>query len=269
MKGPRFFNSATLSVSERLLLRGGSGRMLPIQVLYGVYEHPMLGLTLIDTGYGPAVTEGDERSLALRLYARFLNIGLNDADAPDAVLRREGWNAGAVQTVILTHFHADHIGRLKEFPNARILADADAWAVLKDRSRLGQLHAGCFAELLPDDFEARMTGFEALPLVRHPLLGPCRDLTGAGEVLAVPLPGHALGHHGVLFSNLERPLLYAVDTQWLFQAVAEDRLPGYPARAIYSSDRQARESVERVRAFARAGGEVVLCHDPNTGPHRL
>lgn len=269
MKGPRFFNSATLSVSERLLLKGGSRRKLTIPVLYGLYEHPLLGLTLIDTGYGPAVTEGAERSLALRLYARFLKITLNTDEAPDQVLRREGWTAGAVQTVILTHFHADHIGRLKEFPNARILASEDAFSALTSQSRLGQLHGGYFPELMPDDIEARMTGFEALPLVRHPLLGPCRDLTGAGEVLAVPLEGHALGHYGVLFSNLEKPLLYAVDTQWLWQALAENRLPGYPVRAVYASERAARDSVERVRAFARAGGEVVLCHNPDRGPHRL
>lgn len=269
MKGPRFLNSATLSVSERLLLKGGSGRKLSIPVLYGLYEHPLLGLTLIDTGYGPAVTEAAERSLALRLYARLMKIELIADNAPDQVLRREGWNAGAVQTVILTHFHADHIGRLREFPNARILASADGYGVLKAQSRLRQMHGGYFPELMPDSFECRMTGFEALPLVRHPLLGHCRDLTGSGEVLAVPMPGHAHGHYGVLFSNLERPLLYAVDAQWLWRAMAENRMPGLPLRAVYANERLALDSVECIRAFARAGGEVMLCHDPDHGPHRL
>jgi hypothetical protein len=63
------------------------------------------------------------------------------------------------------------------------------------------------------------------------------------------------------------PLLYATDTQWLMRAIVEDRCPGFPASIIAYDRAAARWSVEVVRNFIAAGGEAMLCHDPQ--PHRL
>jgi hypothetical protein len=63
---------------------------------------------------------------------------------------------------------------------------------------------------------------------------------------------------------LERPLLYAADAQWLMQAIVEDRLPGWPARWTLEDPAAARVSARRISAFAAAGGEVVLCHEPES-----
>ena len=174
-----------------------------------------------------------------------------------------------MQTVILTHFHADHIGRLREFPGARVIAPGAAFADLRGRGRLGQLHHGYFRELLPDDIEARMTPIEAFPRLSHPIFGQTFDLGGDRGFLAVDLPGHALGHVGFLFPEKPRPLLYAVDVQWHWDALKDGRFPGLPASAVYSDRGAMSRSCARVRAFAEKGGAVVLCHDPADGPHGL
>ena len=49
-------------------------------------------------------------------------------------------------------------------------------------------------------------------------------------------------------------------------AIAQNRPPLGPARAVYADGRAAMDSLARVRAFARAGGRVVLCHDPDPVP---
>lgn len=265
MMDPVFPNSAVVSVPERFILGGGRFARVQVAVRYGVFRHPRLGLTLIDTGYGPQVTAAAGRSLALRAYAGILRIRLREEGAPAAVLQRMGYCPKDVDTVIATHFHADHVARLSEFPRARILASAEAYVHLMRLPRRAQLHHGFFAELLPADFRMRLMPLEDLPPSTHPDLGSCRDLGGNGDLLAVDLPGHALGHFGVLFPHLAQPLLYAVDTQWHRAAIREGRPPGLPASAVYADRNQAMASVHRVLGFAQSGGRVVLCHDPAIG----
>nr|WP_316656347.1 MBL fold metallo-hydrolase [uncultured Gellertiella sp.] len=269
MTGPLFFNSAGILARERLVLAGGSRRRIPIAVRYGVWDHPEPGLTLIDTGYGPEVTQPPGGRLILRLYSFLLGPTLRPADAPSSVLARSGRLPSDVKTVILTHFHADHVARLKEFPEARIIGCGKGYARLRSLSRAGQLHQGFFRELMPEDFEDRFRGFETFPFSDYPLPGGCRALTEDGSLLAVPLPGHAIGHHGLFWPKLPVPLLYAADVQWLWQAIAEDRPPGYPARLVYADPETAKQSSDVVRSFARSGGAVVLCHDPDPGPYRM
>ncbi len=266
---PVFPNSALIHVPEWMILRGGSRKAVPVAVRYGVFRHPSLGLTLVDTGYGPAVTEGAGRSLSMKAYAAILKIRLVEEESPQAVLSRSGLRTTDVDTILLSHFHADHTARLREFPNARILAPGAAYSRLS-RARLPyRLHNGYFRELMPDDFEARMTPFEEFDSLDHPLWGTVRDIAGDGSCLTVSLPGHAHGHCGFVFSGRGKPLLYAVDAQWCWRAIAEDRYPGLPASAVYSDADAAIRSCERVRIFARSGGQVVLCHDPSPGPFEL
>jgi len=172
-----------------------------------------------------------------------------------------------IRTVIVTHFHADHVGGLADLPGTRILTSRRAWNAVKRRGKTGNALAGVFDRLLPEDLERRLAFFEASDQVQAPLgLGQAWDIAGDGSLLVVDLPGHHDGHVGLCFPNRARPLLYATDVQWLLRAVIEDRAPGFPA-SLTQHDRKANaNSLAKVRAFAAAGGEVVLCHDPGAHP---
>lgn len=263
MRPPVFPSSAVVRVPEWMILGGGRSRLVPVAVRYGIVLHPVLGVTLIDTGYGPQVTQDPNRGFALRAYAALLRIRLLEEGAPAAVLARLGLAPRDVQTILLSHYHADHVARLSEFPQATIMAPRLALDDLSARSRAGQLHHGYFRELLPDDFRVRMQPFETCPEVAHPLFGTGWDIAGDGSLLVFDLPGHALGHCGFLFPDLERPLLHAVDVQWHWRAIRDGRCPGLPASAVYCDRQAALATVGKVRAFAESGGKVVLCHDPD------
>ena len=117
-----------------------------------------------------------------------------------------------------------------------------------------------FDELLPADFEARLTPLESLPTVPLPFgLGEGRDVLGDGSMLSVPLPGHALGHTGLIWPGQKR--VYAADAQWLKQAMRENRPPKGPARWVYADEDEMRQSLDRLRGAEAAGCEVAFCHD--------
>lgn len=250
---PVFRNSAFVRAPERFVLRGGRWRSIDLPVRYGVFDHPRVGRCLIDTGYTARVTQG-RRSLPLSLYAQILQPRLQPDALPGA--------APKIDTILLTHLHADHVSALLDYPDAAIFANGAGVDHFLDGTEFGRVRHGVFGELLPDNLRSRIIRFETLPAVEAPLgLGRAHDVFGDGEVLAVALPGHMRGHTGFVWPRLDRPLLYAADSQWLARAVMEDRSPGPPARWIMDDVKADAETRWRIAAFARAGGEVVYCHD--------
>ncbi|QPC93735.1 MBL fold metallo-hydrolase [Mesorhizobium sp. INR15] len=265
-----FANSAWVTAAERLILRGGSWRSVRLRVRYGLIIHPRVGPVLIDTGYTPHVTSGADRGATLRLYGAMLKPELNLAGQPIPVLARFGLAPRDVNAVIVTHFHADHISGLSQFPNARFIASDAAWSRQKQKTAWQNLRHGVFPELFPADFENRLDGLSAKRRIaaRGDIPGGA-DLFGDGSVVAVDLPGHADGQFGLLFPQMDRPLLYAVDVQWLLKALAQNRTPGFPARLLAEDFAAIEPSSAILRRFAATGGDVVFCHDPEVTPYDL
>ena len=257
-----FTNTALVHVRERLVLRGGNWRRkLALKVRVGILERPD-GVVLIDAGYGIEALTAPGRSWGLCAYGRILNPTLLPEGAPDAALARLGYSATDVTTVVVTHFHADHVSTLARFPQARLIAHRPTYEKILGRSRLANLHRGIFRELLPTDMGARLTDITGIHQVVAPMgLGPAHDIFGDGSVLAVDLGGHAEGHFGLCFACNPKPLLYAVDAQWL-RAALPDHIPGFPARWVAEDYGALIDRADRVAALAEAWGEVLLCHDP-------
>lgn len=266
---PRFFTTSILPVSERLVLKGGRWGKINLRVRVGYFHHERLGHCLIDTGYfNDRLLRELPASAFLFLYRALLRPTTINDDPVASGLARLGLKKEDIQTIVITHFHADHIGALRDFPAARCLCSHEAWASYRENTHLKNALSGIFDVLIPDDLEKRLGFFEDYPAVTAPDgLGEGRDLLGDGSLLTVDLPGHAEGHVGLCFPRLPTPFLYATDTHWLIRAILEDRAPGFPASLIGDDSAAKRSSLERVAAFARAGGDVMLCHDPTDHPY--
>lgn len=246
-----FHTQARIPVPARLVLSGGRGR-LDLAVRFGVLERPGKAPVLIDAGW-PARTPGE--GPALWIYRALLRPRVDPARSPVAVLR--GATPGAL---LLSHLHADHLGPARDLSDVPVHASAQALAHARQHP-VQALRHGVMTSLLPDAV-IDLAGDTVLPFG----LGCGKDVLGDGSVYSVPLPGHADGHYGFLFPAFDPPVLYAADVQWVWPAIAEDRPPRGPARAVYADARAAMESLARVRAFAAQGGCVVLCHDPAPVP---
>lgn len=189
-------------------LNCGSLRPLgtPAMVCHVLLVESDNGLVLVDTGFGTLDCEDPGRFGHLR--RRLIRPALDRAETAAHQVERLGFERSDVRHIIVTHFDADHIGGLADFPDARVhVTTAEAFGAMQSRAiqnrirfRPPQWAHG--PKLVEHDVDGESwRGFAA-----------AKELTeiGPGFVL-VSLPGHTLGHACVAVDAGQRWLLHAGD----------------------------------------------------------
>jgi nucleoside-diphosphate-sugar epimerase/glyoxylase-like metal-dependent hydrolase (beta-lactamase superfamily II) len=188
-------SAGTVEAPERVFGLSRRWKRLKIPALFGLIDHPERGAVLFDTGYSTHFHEAT-RKVPERLYALATPATVTHEEDAAVQLERRGLDPAKVQWVIVSHFDPDHIGGLRDFPNARVICSWRAWAGIAGKTGLKALAARLLPGLLPGDLSARVL---LLPDPDGPAIGPFAnslDLFGDGAVRLVPLPGHAPGMLG-------------------------------------------------------------------------
>jgi glyoxylase-like metal-dependent hydrolase (beta-lactamase superfamily II) len=225
--------------------------------LFALLEHPRVGPVLFDTGYGTAFFTATQH-WPERLYAKMLPVTLREEQLAVHQLVRRGLRPQDITQVIVSHFHADHVSALSDFPAAQYRYWPEAWAAVRGRRGLNALQAAYLPGVMPPDFEARAAPLNleqrrALPPEFAPF-GEGVDLFGDESVLAVPLPGHAMGQMGlVVQTGAAEPFFLVADACWHSSAYREDRLPHPVTNVLFADPAQYRATLHQLhRLHTRA-----------------
>lgn len=258
----RFFNGGycrqLLAMADRRTWRIGE-----FQAIFLAVAHPRHGWVLVDTGYGTSF------AAATRAWPRCLYRWITPvvARAPTAeILRAHGIVPEDIRHIVLTHFHADHIGGTREFPGATFHHATEALAPLLSLSAFSQTRHAFVPGQLPDDFAARSAPVSLAQFQPDAVTGfPSHNLFGDASIILLHLPGHAPGHLGVRLEDGHGPLLYAADAYWHHRQIDEDIAPLRPARFAIHDNRAYDATVARLRTLQRADNlRVLACHCPAT-----
>jgi N-acyl homoserine lactone hydrolase len=210
------------------------------------------GVIVVDTGAGAHLKQSPPWHPFFRLAVRF-EIEPEQEVGPQ--LRSLGIGERDVKTVILTHLHSDHDGGLAHFPHSRIFADAGELA------RAAGV-AGAIRGYLPN---RRPPWFDPQPLAwRQTSYGPfarCARITAAGDVIAVPTPGHTPDHISVIVHEGEERIMLAGDTSYLESTMLRGAVDG-----VSPDETTAKKTLADIRALCAARPTVYLpTHDPQSG----
>jgi glyoxylase-like metal-dependent hydrolase (beta-lactamase superfamily II) len=253
---------ANLEVMAR---RCDGWRMARFPASFGLICPAQGGPILFDTGYSRHVRQAMKR-FPFFLYAGLLPITLGI----DAVVTLEGmgFRPQDVETIIISHFHPDHIGGLRDFPKARFICSKTAWDWVRGKTGFAGLRRGFLADLVPDDFESRVTFAEELSTSEDTVFLYAHRLDFGGESLRlVPLPGHVPGQIGLNVTNeVGQRILFAADAVWRRKSLDDGALPHPLAMRVHHDRKAYADSLARLRTWAAAhpGGLVVPTHDPGT-----
>lgn len=240
--------------------RRGAGReRVRFPALVAVVRHPS-GVVLVDTGYAPRVPDAMSRGVD-RVYGRLLPVDVTPGQTAVAQLAELGVAVQDVTHVVLTHLHADHVGGLLDFPDARVVVARRAAAEAARVRGFGRLRRGLVTALLPDDLDERLLDPATLPAADPEELAPltgARDLLGDGTVLVVPLPGHATGHLGVRVRAPQRDVLLVGDAAWHARAVSHGELPHPVARLVTADWHRYRGTLGALHALAGRRPDLLV-----------
>ena len=219
-----------------------------------------------DTGYATHFHD-HTRSGLFSIYRRVTPVQFESRQAIAAQLRALGLPLRDLAGVILSHFHGDHVAGLRDFPDAVFVCSGEGWRATRTLCGIAALRRGVVPGLFPGDFEARLRfveSFEPTPLPAE--LAPFETawaLPGAdGEILVVPLPGHAAGHLGAFVRTEDGWVLLASDSSWSPKGYRERRGPSRLAHLIMEDRRAYYATLDRLHALDRAGRvRILLTHE--------
>jgi glyoxylase-like metal-dependent hydrolase (beta-lactamase superfamily II) len=259
-----FLEAGHTSHPEMTVIAGGSPRPIRFGSSVAVIEHPYHGVILFDTGYSERFYAETQR-FPNRIYAMITPVTVGPEDSAVAQLRRRGIDVDDVRTVVLSHFHADHVGGAADFTHAEYVYQRAAYAAVRDRGALGRIAAGFLPGLLPADFETRSRPLDASDARDGVGLAPYDrgwDLCGDGSVVLVDLPGHARGHSGLIVRATDGEWFLVADACWTSRSYREQRMPSRVAGLIMDSWGEYRRTLGGLHAFSERHPDIriVPCH---------
>ncbi|MEM8709339.1 MAG: MBL fold metallo-hydrolase [Planctomycetota bacterium] len=248
---------------EHVVLRNRRLRPMRFPALFALIEHPERGPILFDTGYGQPYVDAARSTWTGRIYNRVTPVTTSPDQFAAARCRERGVDPLDVSMVITSHFHADHVAGLVDFPRAEIVYLKSGWERV---ARLGPMRAltkGFLPSLIPVDFEVRSTpieGDEWAPL--GPEFSPFRrgvDLLGDGSLIVVALPGHAAGQLGIFVRRTSAPDVFMIaDAAWTERGFKEHIMPSRVTRLLFDDMEAYRYSLGLIGAFHRLHPETLI-----------
>jgi len=230
---------------------------VPINVY--VVEHSD-GLVLFDAGQDRAVVT-DPNYWPDRVTRFFMKHTFKFEIGPEDTLARQlalaGYSAGNVRKAVISHLHADHVGCIREIPQADLYVGQEAW-----RHMLGP-HPEREMVLRRDiEIPGAKWNHIAFEPVDDPTIKPfthAHDLMGDRTMMLLPTPGHLPGSLSMLVrSEGVPPVLLVGDLCYSQDMLMRDQFPGT------GDKQQLRETYAKVRALKeRTPGLLILAsHDP-------
>ena len=151
----------------------------------------------------------------------------------------------SVKYVGISHYHGDHTGQTRLFPQATLLIGKGDWDAITDPKQAAATNPANFAPWISG-------GAKVEPLAAD------KDVFGDGSVMILNMPGHTPGHHSLLVKLRDMgPVLITGDLSHFRENYESDGVP------TFNTDRAASlASIDRFKRIAKnLKATVIIQHD--------
>jgi glyoxylase-like metal-dependent hydrolase (beta-lactamase superfamily II) len=190
---------------------------------------------LVDTGFSPEVGVRRGRTCLV---------------PPVEALQGLGVEPESISTVIVTHFHYDHVGNLDAFPQAQLIVPAAELA----------FWTGSMAARF--QFGSHVEPGEIAYIEQAKREGRVRTTDGTEEILAgvtaIQVGGHSPGQQVTVVEGASGQVVLASDAVHFYEELEQER----PFAVIHDLERMY-AAYDLLKEYTRAGAIVVPGHDPD------
>lgn len=225
----QLFSGGYCTNIDKIAIKDGKYRLVKFPAIFGLLKHPTFGYILFDTGYSEHFIK-ETKPFPFNIYAKTTPVYFHKEDSAIHQLEKIGIRSQEIKYILISHFHADHIAGLLDFPNAHFLCFKKAYDVIKNKKGISALKQAFIPNLLPKDFEERVTFIDrkepvSLPKKYSPFESGF-DILDDGSMYAVDLTGHAIGQFGIFLQDQNnREVLLSADATWSSRAFRENIPP--------------------------------------------
>ncbi len=256
------FTAGFCTCPEHIAIQAGRWRSIRFPAMFALFEHSRFGAMLFDTGYSYRFFD-ETRHFPNRLYRNLTPVTLNEEQLALNQLSTLNLKPSDITKIFISHFHADHIAALGDFPRAKYVYLPDAFDSVRNLRGLAALSHAHLPGLIPGDFSERaspidVSAVRSLPPEFAPFTLGC-DLLGDESLLAVELPGHAAGQMGI-FARDESGISYffVADAAWLGRSISENRAPHPIANLLFPNPSIYRATLTDLHTFQQNRPDIRL-----------
>lgn len=248
----KIYNTGYCTNFDFIIRKGGKLKQIKFLARCILIKNSSIGNVLVDTGYSNHFYE-ETKKFPYNIYGKITPVYVNKEEEVINQLDCK------IDYIVITHFHADHIGGLKNFKDIPIICSKEEYNFLKNKRGVKALSHGFIPGLLPEDFQERAIFIEDFKTVNSG-----REIIENAyvfknnDIMFIPLVGHTKGHFGVLYKNI----FYVADCVWCKENYEKLEYPKKITTLIHYDYKEYKDTIQKVNKFSEKNNvEIIYCHE--------
>lgn len=258
-------NAGFCTTKRSHLIKGASSENIVVPALFFLIEHPVHGNILFDTGYSTRYFEATKK-FPFSLMNKITPVQITKRENAINQLLKMNLTANEIQTVILSHLHADHAGGIADFQQSTIYVDKQEWRY-GTQPKLKLLLNGYLKQLYEsiNPSSLRLLDFGKEGCTYGPFSNSI-DLFKDNSIRLVTLPGHSIGQLGLLLNitNQERYFLIA-DSVFIKANYQKNKAGSILSNVAHYNQKQYKSNFPMLKQLESMNSNLTIIpsHDPN------
>ena len=250
---------------EAIAIKSGKRKSIRFHANVVLIKHPTEGYILFDTGYAPRFFEVTAK-WPEKMQALSTPAVIEEEWSVIHQLKEKGISSQDIPHLVISHYHADHISGLKDFPHSRFYSMKSAYDQMQKHKGFAGVRRGLISKLMPEDIGERISFFDEWKQeARTDTFAFHYDMFEDGSIRIVQLPGHARGQIGLLLNEgNDEPVFLAADGFWLTDSLDQNVLPNSIVKLFFDDWKAYKESFQKIRKYRLDHPEtnIISCHCP-------
>ena len=232
----------------------GKNKQTKFYAMFVLLKHEKYGNILFDTGYSNYFYEAS-KNFPYSIYAKITPVFTDKENSAKAQLEKLGIKPDKISYIIISHFHADHIGGLKDFNNAKFICHNEAYQNIETKKGFSALKEGFLPDLLPDDFNKRLVFIKnRIESNKFKPFNYYYDIFDDNSIIAFDLSGHARGQIGILVEDK----FFISDACWHSKSYKDNLPPPLWVRLLLGDNKEYLKTLDKLHQFYQYHPDIKI-----------